>query len=385
VSEPISVILAGFGQWAQNRTIIPLIEQYPQLMRIISVTSLSDETEEFENIVKPMLQSKGLDVPEFVTSYENVIEKYSNSRTPVVVIINTPNKFHFQQAKIALEAGFHVYSERPVVCPEDDLYSLIELATQKKKLLFTGVQRRLEDTYSYLHQAVAKHFEFGKLSSIRCFLSTGHRLKGWRRYSTLAGGGIVIDSGYHLLDTAVWIIESTGIDIPDKIPGSVYLIAENPLSEKSEPVEVETTAFGYIIPSRDIFLSFDFTYHAPINSIYERMEIRDNAGTLLTLTRDQGFKTPLPAKITHQRPDGSFVGATTLTNQKIMVENIRFTGKANNTGPLQMFFESINTGETDSVNTHVCHVRQSIGTWKLIREIYRHSKEKNNAGGSIGK
>ena len=288
-------------------------------------------------------------------------------------MINTPNRFHFGQAKIALEADKHVYVERPIVCPDDDLELLIRLAKQEKRLLFTGVQRRLEDTYRYLYEVVKNHYYFNRLSSIRCFLAAGMQLQDWRRSLNLAGGGIVIDQGYHLLDAAAWICSAAKVEISDHISGAVLFKREMKSSE-SYPPEVETTAVGHINLPKGVLLNFDLSYHAPIDSIYEHLEIRDDKGAKVTLTRDQSKRSTIPATITHQRSDGSLVEVKAFSNLKVKMDKIRFSGTANNTGPLRSFLQTIQ-GEFDLKKPSSCDAQLSLNTWRLVRGIYRLARE----------
>ena len=103
-----------------------------------------------------------------------------------------------------------VYVEKPIVTKEDDLPALVDMADEREVLLFTGTQRRLEDPFKYLLRVVTENYGFGELKRIRCHLAAGHDLKGWRRDPNLAGGGIITDAGYHLLDIAAWLCNSNG-------------------------------------------------------------------------------------------------------------------------------------------------------------------------------
>lgn len=378
--EAVPVILVGFGWWARNRTVIPLLEQEPNLLEVVAVTSLKGGEEEFRTLVEPEINLRGWDVPSFVEELSDAVNGVGMNTKPLAAVVNTPHGLHFTQTKIALEAGLHVYVEGTVVRPNDDLSYLIQLAEQKKKLLFNGLQRRLEETYTYLYQVVANHYNFNQLTSIRCFLSSGRQLKGWRRSQDLAGGGILCSDGHHLLDGAAWIASAAGIEIPDHLSGAVLLEIEEKPPENILPLEVETTAVGYINLPKGILLSFDLSYHVPVDSIYERLEIRDNEGARVTLTRNQSKRSTEPATITHQRPDGSLVEAKALSDFKMRMDEIRFSGTANNTGPLRSFLQKIQKEETDMKDMAVCDARLSLSTWRLIRGIYRLANNKYAGG-----
>lgn len=372
----VPVILAGFGWWARNRTVIPLLEQNKNLMEIMAITSLKEGREEFDKFVEDEIRPRRLKEPVFFEELDQALINLENNKKPTAVIINTPNKFHFNLAKIALEANMHVYVERPIVCPQDNFEELIQITKKRDKFLFTGVQRRLEDTYRYIYYVVKNHYYFNQLSSIRCILAAGRQIENWRRNENLSCGGIVIDQGYHLLDAAAWIASAASIEIPADASGSViFKKEERPSSSgNNNPMEVETTAIGYINLSKEVLLSFDLSYHAPVDSIYECIEIRDNEGTKVTLLRDQNKRSTDPAIITHQKSDGSFVPIDLPKNSfpalKMNVNRISFSGTANNTGPLCDFLQTIQGGE-NLENISPCDAKLSLNTWRLVRRIYQ--------------
>ncbi len=369
MGEPVPVILAGFGWWARNRTVVSLLEQEPSLLRVVAVTSLSGGREEYQGVIAPLFHSRGCDVPAYFEDLPQALAKSNGG--PRAVIVNTPNRLHYPQARIALEAGMHVYVERPIVCPDDDLEVLIQIAGERGRLLFTGVQRRLEATYQYLHDAVARNMGFGRLASIRCTLAVGERLREWRRRRALAGGGIVVDSGYHLLDAAAWIASAAGIEICQCLPGFVFLSREDPSPGSADPLDVETTAVGHVILPGGVLLVLDLSYSAPLRSIYERVEIRDDLGGRIVLTRDQAERSTMPARMTHQRPDGTLLASSASSDFAVRMEGVLLAGAANNTGPLTHFLQSIRecTGQPGKID--VCDARSSVGTWRLVRRIYQ--------------
>lgn len=371
----VRVILAGFGWWARNRTVIPLLEQDKDLMEIVAITSLKEGREEFDKLVEEEIRPRKLKEPLFFEELNEALISLENNEKPTAVIINTPNKFHFNQAKMALEANVHVYIERPIVCPQDDFEELIQIAKKRNKFLFTGVQRRIEDTYKYIYYVVKNHYYFNQLSSIRCILAAGRQMQNWRRNENLSCGGIVIDHGYHLLDAAAWIADAANIEIPPNVSGSVIFKKEErpSTSGNNNPLETETTAIGYINLPKEVLLSFDLSYHAPVDSIYECIEIRDIEGTKVTLLRDQNKRSTDPAIITHQKSDGSFVPIDLPKNifpsLKMNMNRISFLGTANNTGPLYDFLQTIQGG-INPKNISPCDAELSRNTWRLVRRIY---------------
>jgi predicted dehydrogenase len=305
-----------------------------------------------------------------MTDLEDALsEMCSEKERPLAVLVTTPNGLHFNEAGTAIQAGYHVYVECPIATKSDPLSALIELADSQKALLFTGTQRRLEAPFQYLRKVVAERYEFGELKRIHLRFAARHRLEDWRRIPELSGGGVITGSGYHLLDIAAWLVNSTGIQISEDLRGVVRLGFDEPYSSAETPVETE--AFGYMELPNQILLSFDFSYNAPENTIFEQVELYDQDFTRVSLIRDQAVRTPLPATITHQLPNGQVVGIKTVLGQGIRAEAIRFADEAQNMEPLRMFIEAVRRGFDNTLTGHTLEAWNSLSTWHLIREIYR--------------
>ena len=58
-----------------------------------------------------------------------------NSTEVDVVYIATPIGVHFFQAKLAIEAGKHVWCEKPLTCSYNDTQELVSLSENKQKVL----------------------------------------------------------------------------------------------------------------------------------------------------------------------------------------------------------------------------------------------------------
>jgi predicted dehydrogenase len=93
--------------------------------------------------VIPEFQKNDWQVPKLLDKFEDICnQKNFKGEKPIAVLVSTPNSFHFNQAKIAIESGYHVYVERPIVTIQDNLPALVKLADQHQVLLCTGLQRR---------------------------------------------------------------------------------------------------------------------------------------------------------------------------------------------------------------------------------------------------
>lgn len=121
-----------------------------------------------------------------------------------LVVITTPNMFHFEQVKTCLEAGKHVVVEKPFMNSSADCDAIMELAEKKGCKLFVYQNRRWDGDFLTLHKIIRsgvlgemQHYEahFDRYSPTR-------KRAAWRDEDQ-PGSGILFDLGPHLIDQAV--------------------------------------------------------------------------------------------------------------------------------------------------------------------------------------
>ncbi|MCX5658514.1 MAG: Gfo/Idh/MocA family oxidoreductase [Planctomycetota bacterium] len=134
---------------------------------------------------------------------------------PDAVFIATPHTMHFQHGKQALQAGCHVYMEKPMVTAADDAYALAEVTKKAGKILVVGYNTPCSPEYLWLRESI-RNKSLGKLEVISGFLSQDWmRLTVglWRQKPELSGGGQAYDSGAHLLNSLCWSVESNVAEV----------------------------------------------------------------------------------------------------------------------------------------------------------------------------
>lgn len=122
-----------------------------------------------------------------------------------LIVIVTPNEYHFSQAKLALEAGKHVVVDKPVTIHSKEAGELKELADSKNLLLSVFQNRRLDGDI----QTIKKILKEDILGRIVHFESHFDRFRpylvdNWRE-KEVPGNGITYDLGTHLIDQAVML------------------------------------------------------------------------------------------------------------------------------------------------------------------------------------
>ncbi len=118
------------------------------------------------------------------------------------MIICTPNFLNKDLTIRSLRAGKHVFCEKPPAFTENDVIEIREAEKASNKKLMYGFNHRHHDSVIRMKQIVDSG-EFGKIVWMRGRYGksvTEDYYDNWRAKKDLAGGGILIDQGIHMLD-----------------------------------------------------------------------------------------------------------------------------------------------------------------------------------------
>lgn len=164
-----------------------------------------------------------------VRHYDDYQEMLAESELDAVVICS-PHTLHFQQATDSLNKGLHVLIEKPMTCSSEEAELLLATAEKAGKLMQVSYQRHFQPEFLYIREAIANG-EIGKLTSITASLyqewkqfTTGL----WRQVPELSGGGMLMDSGSHIIDVLLW---TTGLT-PAEVKPNLHL--------QGAPVEIDS-------------------------------------------------------------------------------------------------------------------------------------------------
>ncbi len=122
--------------------------------------------------------------------------------------ICTPNYLHAPMAVAALEAGKHVFCERPLARSSAEAAAMTKAAKKADRILACAVQHRFRPDAQLLRRFVEK----GDLGEIFMAKAGWLRLKTqwdsdeWRRQKRESGGGVVLDLGFQMLDLSLWVL-----------------------------------------------------------------------------------------------------------------------------------------------------------------------------------
>ena len=138
------------------------------------------------------------------------------------VVVCTPNHLNKQLTIAALEAGKHVFCEKPPAFNAAEVEEIIEVENRTKKVLMYGFNHRHHCGAVKMHETVASG-EFGRVLWMRGRYGKSvdeNYFETWRAKAELAGGGILIDQGIHMLDLFLYI--GGGFDEVHAFVSSLY-------------------------------------------------------------------------------------------------------------------------------------------------------------------
>jgi myo-inositol 2-dehydrogenase/D-chiro-inositol 1-dehydrogenase len=127
------------------------------------------------------------------------------------IIISTPTQYHFDYICRSLEAGKHVFTEKPLGKSSDDIKKCFDLAEKKKLALYLGFQRRYDHNFIELKKNIEK---IGPIRTIK--MSSRDNPKPSLEYLKISGN-IFHDMLIHDFDMLQFLLG-------EKIPNAVFAL-----------------------------------------------------------------------------------------------------------------------------------------------------------------
>lgn len=128
------------------------------------------------------------------------------------VMVALPNPMHFEASCRALEAGKHVFCEKPMTIRLADSRELVGRVRRSGKVFQVGYMKRFNPAYAALKRSLPS---LGPIlgASVRLTSQGKPRLEGdpvkaasWHGDAAQAGGGFLVHSGSHLLELLMHLL-----------------------------------------------------------------------------------------------------------------------------------------------------------------------------------
>ncbi len=149
-------------------------------------------------VTDPNPPMAGFDGADVVPDYQAVIDSEVDA-----VFVCTPNRFIPEIVEAALDAGKHVFCEKPPGRSVQDVERIMDAERRASGLL---VKIGFNHRYHYGIMEAKKIVDSGTYGDILWMRGTYGKAEGsgsatdWRNDPALAGGGILLDQGIHMLD-----------------------------------------------------------------------------------------------------------------------------------------------------------------------------------------
>jgi len=222
--------IVGFGFMGMTHAMSVLNHPGAQLVAIVDLDpekALESLGEEDGNLDTGALKKEDISEISTYTSLEKCIAE----EKPDACILSVHTDLHYSMAVLALEAGIHVFVEKPLVLDPEQGEKLIELASERDLLLMVAHVVRFMPPYQKLKQWIESG-EFGDLKWLSMTRFTGLPAWGqWKEKVQNFGitGGALFDLAIHDIDFVQWIlgkpdsIEAT--ILPGKLSAQDYVCA----------------------------------------------------------------------------------------------------------------------------------------------------------------
>ena len=122
-----------------------------------------------------------------------------------LVYLCVPHYLHCKIGVEALEAGKHVVCEKPLAMNAKEAEKMLKASHNAKKRLFIAENHRFIPENIKIRELIKKE-EIGKaFMCLSCFI--GDEMKrmndphNWKGTKEKSGGGVIIDNGFHMIDT----------------------------------------------------------------------------------------------------------------------------------------------------------------------------------------
>ena len=197
----LSVVLMGAGGNMRHAHV-------PRLLAdgAVDVVAIADPVEAHaRQLMERLAQDGPVRKPAAYFGNWRALLKSPEAANADAALISTPHRDHFAQAKACLDQGLHTLVEKPLVIQPAQAKRLLALADANERVLVVAYQRHWMPHFVYARELVRA----GKLGEIRgasAYVTQNWLgMGGWRLDPALAGGGMFMDTGSHLVASLLWV------------------------------------------------------------------------------------------------------------------------------------------------------------------------------------
>ncbi|WP_152049901.1 Gfo/Idh/MocA family protein [Tautonia marina] len=226
---------------------------------------------------------------------------------PDVLAIFTPPRAHYRPAMDGLQAGCHLFIEKPLSTNTQEAVDIVNLARGRDRVVGVGHQFRLAPSLIEARRLLAEG-AIGRLRLVMAVMANswlatqrGPEGNAWRVDPKVSGGGIIADDGDHLLDALVWTTDRSVAEV------SAFQDREEPGLDIVNAITlrlVDGTPATLAITGASPGSLFEITYFGEVGTL------RANASSLRLAGADpEAPVQDLPLHSNQTSIDGDFIDA----------------------------------------------------------------------------
>ncbi|MGY1581441.1 Gfo/Idh/MocA family protein [Streptomyces sp. MN13] len=274
MTPPVRVAVVGLG-WAGREIWLSRLARHPRY-RVTAVVDPSPAAQEAAAAAGPDVR--------VLTDVEELTARIAD-----LAVVAVPNHLHTPVAAGLLRRGVPVFLEKPVCLSSAEAEELVEAERLGGAVLLAGSAARHRADVAALAAAVDR--EVGEVRHIEVAWVRAKGVPdtgGWFTRSSLAGGGALVDLGWHLLDTVGSLLGPVGYEQAlGTVSGDFINAASHGTAwrRQQEPVaagggDVEDTARGFLVTSDGVSVALRASWasHEALDTTTIRVE--GSAGTV---------------------------------------------------------------------------------------------------------
>lgn len=197
--DTVRIAVVGAGNIAQNAH-LPAYQK----VATAEVVALVDQ-----NLSRARYVAERFRIPKVYRTVADLLE----AEEVDALDICTPTDTHYDIALLGLDAGCHLFVERPIAPTAAEAEKLAQQARRRERILMVGMRHRFRNDVLLLKSHIDQN-GIGTPKYIRSFwYSSPSTQAKWISEKQRSGGGVLFDLGLVLLDLILWLL-----------PGSVSTI-----------------------------------------------------------------------------------------------------------------------------------------------------------------
>lgn len=201
VAEKIKLAIVGCGGHAGYHA--QQVHSNPDLMEVVALCDIKRENLENFHRNKFAAEAK-------IRLYDSMDDLMRDPPPGLrAVSLVTPHTTHFEQSMAALDHGYDVMCEKPMVTRSEHARKLAKKVASSGRQFQIAFQAPFTAEFAYIRDVIARG-DLGELQTINAFSCQGWRNATpgtWRQDPKQSGGGQMYDSGAHLFNAIAWLID----------------------------------------------------------------------------------------------------------------------------------------------------------------------------------